>query len=107
MNSTAMARDVHSLRAAVPQGAKPKFLFFWGHQPSKDGSITKSCFSQWFDAPFTVADTLYRTAEHYMMAEKAGLFGDQAIRNRILAASTPAEAKKLGRQIQGFDEGTW
>lgn len=107
MNTTAMARDVHALRAAVAQGGEPKFLFFWGHQPSKDGSITKTCFSQWFQAPFTVGDTLYRTAEHYMMAEKARLFGDVTIRSRVLAALTPAEAKKLGRQIQGFDEAVW
>ncbi len=82
-----MTRDVQALRAATAQGAEPKFLFFWGHQPSKDGSVTKSCFSQWFDAPFTVVDTVYRTAEHYMTAEKARLFGDVAIRNRVLAAS--------------------
>ena len=105
--SLKMARDVNAVRACMAQGAEPKFLFFWGHQPSKDGSITKSCFSQWFDAPFAVGDAVYRTAEHYMMAEKARLFGDLPIRNRVLAASTPGEAKKLGRQIEGFEEDTW
>ena len=28
------------------KGKKQKFLFFWGHQPSKDGSITKTCWKQ-------------------------------------------------------------
>ncbi|WP_394420645.1 hypothetical protein [Tenacibaculum mesophilum] len=31
-----------------------KFLFFWGHQPNKDGSIGKSCFSQWWEASFEI-----------------------------------------------------
>mgnify|MGYP000459419431 FL=1 len=39
-----------------------------------------------------------------MMAEKARLFGDPETRARILAARTPAEAKKLGRGVKGFDD---
>ncbi|WP_317041734.1 hypothetical protein [Tenacibaculum agarivorans] len=31
------------------KGETLKFLFFWGHQPNKDGSIGKSCFSQWWE----------------------------------------------------------
>jgi ribA/ribD-fused uncharacterized protein len=107
MNPLSSIRDVQSLIAHIAQGAEPKYLFFWGHQPARDGSVTKSCFSQWFDAPFTQDGTLYRTAEHYMMAEKARLFGDERIREQVIAAATPAEAKKLGRQIAGFNEGIW
>jgi predicted NAD-dependent protein-ADP-ribosyltransferase YbiA (DUF1768 family) len=53
-----------------------EYLCFWGHTPSKDGSISKTCFSQWWVAPFTVEGIVYPTAEHWMMAEKARLFGD-------------------------------
>jgi len=31
-----------------------KYLYFWGHQPKKDGSIGKTCFSQWFESSFTL-----------------------------------------------------
>jgi ribA/ribD-fused uncharacterized protein len=42
-----------------------------------------------------------------MMAGKARLFGDDATLARILTARTPAEAKKLGRQIRDFDQRVW
>jgi ribA/ribD-fused uncharacterized protein len=92
---------------AQAPAAAPEFLFFWGHQPTADGSIGKSCMSQWFEAPFEVDGTTYRTAEHFMMAEKARLFDDTGTRERVLLAPTPAEAKKLGRGVRDFDEGVW
>lgn len=96
-----------ALLARTRRGERPKYLFFWGHQPEADGRIGKSCFSQWFESPFTLDAISYPTAEHLMMAEKARLFGDEAVCARILAARTPAEAKKLGRLISGFDEERW
>ena len=101
-------RTREELVRAIQAGWAPKWVFFWGHTPSKDGSITKSCFSQWWDGhPFSIDGVGYRTAEHYMMARKADLFGDRAMRDRILAARSPGEAKKLGRSIEAFDEATW
>jgi hypothetical protein len=65
-----MTRD--SLIAAIQSGLVPKWAFFWGHTPAKDGSVTKSCFSQWWDGhPFEIKSIRYATAEHFMMAEKA------------------------------------
>lgn len=55
-------------------GNKVKYLYFWGHQPSKNGLVGKSCFSQWYEASFKLDDIEYQTAEHFMMAEKARLF---------------------------------
>lgn len=89
------------------KGKKHKFLFFWGHQKSKDGSITKTCFSQWWESPFTVNGVVYKTAEHWMMAKKAELFGDSEMALKILAAKSPAEAKDLGRQVKNFNESIW
>lgn len=83
------------------------FAFFWGHQPAKDNSITKTCFSQWWIAPFEVDCITYQTAEHWMMAGKARLFNDMAILKKIEQAITPAEAKKLGRAISNFDAAVW
>lgn len=95
------------LIAHLGKGHPPRYLFFWGHQPQKDGSIGKSCFSQWFGATFTVDGIAYATAEHFMMAEKARLFADEEARARILSAGTPAQAKKLGRGVKGFDDTAW
>jgi ribA/ribD-fused uncharacterized protein len=49
----------------------------------------------------------YPTAEHFMMAEKARLFSDEEARAKILAAKSPAAAKKLGRTVRGFHEQRW
>lgn len=70
-----------------------KFLFFWGHQPSKDGTITKTCFSQWWKSSFIVNEIEYKTAEHWMMVKKAELFGDKEMAQNILDSKSPAEAK--------------
>lgn len=95
-----------ALRSQYDAGDKLKFVFFWGHQPTP-GRITAACFSQWYDAPFSADGELYATAEHFMMAEKAALFGDHETRAQILQASNPGAAKALGRQVRGFNEAVW
>lgn len=84
-----------------------KYIHFWGHQPEQNGYITSSCFSQWWRAPFVCDGLTYPTAEHWMMAQKAQLFDNQDIFEKILAARSPAEAKELGRQVLNFDEEIW
>ena len=91
----------------LAHGQRVKYLLFWGHQPSKSGEISKTCFSQWWLADFVVDGIAYRSAEHWMMAEKARLFNDKNVLDRILAAKTPAEAKKLGREIHRFEPEVW
>jgi ribA/ribD-fused uncharacterized protein len=86
---------------------KNDMLFFWGHQPSKDGKITKTCFSQWWLESFTVESTEYKSAEHYMMAKKAALFNDHKMMEQIINCTTPAEAKKMGREISNYDDSIW
>ncbi|MFE7901082.1 NADAR family protein [Streptomyces sp. NPDC057424] len=96
-----------ALIRAVRDGARIKYLHFWGHRPRPDGRIGASCLSQWWPAPFTVDGVAYATAEHWMMAAKARLFEDAAAERAALAAGHPAEAKKAGRLVRGFDEATW
>jgi ribA/ribD-fused uncharacterized protein len=84
-----------------------EYLLFWGHTPSKDGSITKTCFSQWWACPFTIDGITYPTAEHWMMAEKARLFDDKVQLANILATEKPAAAKAFGRKVEGFDPSLW
>jgi ribA/ribD-fused uncharacterized protein len=87
--------------------AESKFLFFWGHQPNKDGSISKTCFSQWWLSSFEVDKVIYKTAEHWMMTKKAELFNDKEVLEKIINANSPAEAKKLGREVKNYDDKLW
>ncbi|MDF3288276.1 NADAR family protein [Streptomyces sp. RB6PN23] len=100
-------RDREALAALVAGGAVPKYLMFWGHRPTRDGSVGPSCLSQWWPAEFAVDGVRYPTAEHWMMAGKARLFGDERTAAEVLAAGHPNEAKALGRQVRGFDEELW
>lgn len=101
------ARSVSDLVRTIDAGAKPKYIFFWSHRTAQTGSITWACLSQWYFSPFCVNGLVYPTAEHYMMAEKARLFGDLHTLENILAAPSPASAKALGRTVQGFDGSVW
>ncbi|WP_430502919.1 NADAR family protein [Micromonospora trifolii] len=103
----ASVRSVADLAAAQAQGHRVKFLFFWGHQPERDGGVGPGCLSQWWPAPFTVDGMRFATAEHYMMWRKATLFGDRAMAEQILAAPHPHAAKALGGRVAGFDQQTW
>ena len=96
-----------TLTEAVRAGARIKYLHFWGHRPRPDGRIGASCLSQWWPSPFTVDGVEYATAEHWMMASKARLFGDEEAERGALAAASPAQAKKIGRLVRGFDNARW
>ncbi|KUM91388.1 hypothetical protein AQI88_37180 [Streptomyces cellostaticus] len=98
---------VEALIREVRAGARIKYLHFWGHRPRPDGRIGASCLSQWWPSPFVVDGVEYATAEHWMMAGKARLFGDAEAERRVLAARHPAEAKKAGRLVRDFDEAIW
>ncbi|MFJ7153829.1 NADAR family protein [Streptomyces sp. NPDC101118] len=98
---------IDKLIGQVNRGERVKYLPFWGHRPRADGTLGPSCLSQWWPSPFTVGDVEYATAEHWMMAGKARLFGDEEALAVALAAPTPAEAKKAGRLVRGFDDAVW
>jgi ribA/ribD-fused uncharacterized protein len=98
---------VGSLVAELDTGMRPKYLCFWGHKPESNGSVGRGCLSQWFHAPFVVEGDRFATAEHFMMAEKARLFGDEQARLAVLAAPSPAAAKALGRGVRNFDDARW
>jgi ribA/ribD-fused uncharacterized protein len=88
--------------------SKPlKYLAFWGHTPKVKGQAGPHMLSQWWPSPFEVEGVTYATAEHYMMAEKARLFGDEELRQQILIAPHPNAAKGLGRRVMGYDQDVW
>ncbi|TFK83487.1 DUF1768-domain-containing protein, partial [Polyporus arcularius HHB13444] len=94
------------------------FVFFW--KPEQPHGWA----SQWYKSPFSARVTLpdgeerdvtFTTAEHWMMGQKALLFGDQEIFERIASTTKgtrtripgPKEVKALGRKVRNFDEGRW
>ncbi|GAA2137148.1 NADAR family protein [Kitasatospora kazusensis] len=106
-STPAETRTREELTALVRAGVQPKYLLFWGHRPESSGRVGPGSLSQWWPAEFTVDGVTYPTAEHWMMAGKARLFGDERVLPRILQARTPAEAKNLGRLVEGFEENRW
>ncbi|MBF4307908.1 NADAR family protein, partial [Vibrio anguillarum] len=75
-----------------------QFVFFFSEN---------DVFSQWYPSPFTVKGRHFPTAEHYRMYCKACLFGDERSADLILQASTPREAKAIGRKVANFNAEVW
>lgn len=100
-------RSVEALREKVHEGAEPEYLMFYGHAPSKTPQVTAACLSQWWVDPFEADGVTYPTAEHYMMAGKADLFGDHEKAELIRQTPDAKTAKVVGREVAGFDAVTW
>lgn len=98
--------NLDELKSAISAGWQPSFLFFWGHT-ARAGTIGKHVLSQWWPAAFDLDGESFPTVEHYMMTAKARLFGDDDVREKIMAASEPKEAKALGRQVRNFNDKVW
>ena len=84
---------------------RPEMLLFYGHRVTK--AVTETCLSQWYPCQFEVDGVTYTSAEQYMMAEKAKLFGDEEIRAEILNTDDPRMCKALGRKVKNFDKAVW
>jgi ribA/ribD-fused uncharacterized protein len=100
-------KNREELIAAAARGDAVEYLFFWGHTPKAEGIVDRSCLSQWFPRAFEIDGIRYATAEHFMMASKARLFGDEDALGKILSSTSPADAKALGRAVRNFDGGRW
>ncbi|EKM52898.1 uncharacterized protein PHACADRAFT_48531, partial [Phanerochaete carnosa HHB-10118-sp] len=95
------------------------YVFFW--KPDTPHGWA----SQWYHSPFTARIDVavpargieiraeeahtFETAEHWMMACKALLFGDDDAFRAVLAADAGdmRRVKALGRAVRGFDDDTW
>jgi ribA/ribD-fused uncharacterized protein len=99
--------NVPELLRRIGAGWSPKYVFFWGHKDKSGAPAGKHVLSQWRPSEFEIDGVRYPTAEHYMMAEKARLFGDQRALERILAAPGPGAAKAIGRQVRNFSSERW
>ena len=88
--------DKRELLRRIDAGEKFEYHFFW-----------KGPFSQWEPIGFTVDGVYYKRAEHYMMAEKAKLFNDQASWENIIKTDHPRDAQDFGRKVKGFNQKVW
>jgi ribA/ribD-fused uncharacterized protein len=73
-----------------------QFTFFYGGYAS-----------QWAPSAFTIEGIAYNTAEQYMMAQKAILFGDQDALDIIMGTDNPKIQKAAGRTVKGFVKSRW
>src|SRR6056300_1097840 len=65
-------------------------------------------FSQFFQSDFVDENNIeFKCCEQFMMYNKAILFGDTTIANKILQETTPKVIKTLGRKVRNFDENIW
>ncbi len=87
--------DLEKLRSRSRTANSSSICIFLGTPTAKDGKVSKSCFSQWYESPFVIDKIVYQTAEHWMMASKARLFGDDESLAKILESSDPKTAKAL------------
>ena len=60
--------------------------------------------SNFYPAPILVDDVLYMTAEHRFQALKCDAAHNQKLKERVIRASTPQEAKKLGDSLDETPE---
>ena len=101
-----MKYSIEWARNTYTAGPEMQFVFFWRNTQTA-ARLTPACLSQWYPCSFVVDGMTYQTAEQYMMAEKARLFGDAATFEKIMTAPGPREFKALGRTVAGFDPAVW
>lgn len=49
----------------------------------------------------------FHNCEQYMMFQKASLFKDVRIKQKIIQERNPKNIKKLGREVKNFNNATW
>ena len=80
---------------------EPNYTFFW-HEYEENG-----VFSNWYECKIEIDDVEYFCVEQYMMSQKAKLFGDTYIYDRIMHAHSPMGCKRLGAKVTPFDRYQW
>ena len=74
---------------------------FYGTQGKYGG------FSNFYKADFVVNGQPFSCTEQYIMYQKAKLFGDMEIAERILTLINPVDMKRLGRQVKNYKDDWW
>lgn len=73
-----------------------KYLFFYS-----------GILSNFYKVRFAHEGVVFPTSEHVFMYKKAMFFNDTDAAYKIISSFHPAEAKRLGRKVKGFDASLW
>ncbi len=84
---------------------RPELLLFYECEVTEQ--ITETCLNLWYPCEIKIDGVTYTSAGQYVMAEKARLFGNMEIKDRILDTSDPQECMALGRKVENFDKKIW
>jgi ribA/ribD-fused uncharacterized protein len=76
-------------------------VYFWGTQ-NEVGYL-----SNWYPANFNFSGRPVANSEQAFMMCKATVCGDEEGLERLSKTTNPAEAKKIGRSLNGFDTAQW
>ncbi len=63
--------------------------------------------SNWYLSDFNINGIKYSSMEQYMMHQKALVFQDKEIAQKILETSNVGKIKKLGREVKRYDDIVW
>jgi len=80
-------------------------IFFWA--TDNGGRIDAGCMSQWANHGFVIDRIYYRSAEQFMMAEKARLFNDTKSLEKIMGEKSSMIIKRLGRAVKNRNGEKW
>ncbi len=89
------------IQQEIAGGKHYNICLFWKAQ-SKDGSITESCFSQWWIEEFRAIVNTYCYMEQFMMEQKAVLFGDKKPTSRFWIAKSQTRYKSMEGKPEGL-----
>ena len=63
--------------------------------------------SNWYPSHFELDETRYSCVLQYLMQQKALMFGDRNCAEQIMKTEDPAEMRKLGHNVSGYDNTIW
>lgn len=63
--------------------------------------------SNWYYSEFKIEDVVYDSAEKYIMAQKAIVFQDMEMLEKILASTSQRDIKAYGRKVKNYDDIVW
>lgn len=100
-----MKEQRYTVNDAEEMSYNEDIICFW--KPYGMNEIGPHVFCQWYKTKFSDDKNTYTCTEQYMMYQKAILFDDNEIANKILQENRPDQMKKYGRLIKNFDEKIW
>ena len=63
--------------------------------------------SNWYPCKFKYGRYVYQSAEQFMMAQKALLFDDSEVFDKIMVSNNQKTIKRLGKQVKNYDDEIW